>query len=157
MIVNVYHHNFHDFNATPLSIDDVFKAFSAAAGLHELDTYNRLEITSDMLTADSGLSVSSDNLAFSTTALGTPKRAVINGFTHPLSFSMRGTANRSGWFLSFYELEPDCYWAAGISYDGYACVWQNYHGTWHLVAKSVLNPWNGRTPHKFELTVQHQN
>lgn len=153
MIVNVYHHNFHDFNATPLSIDDAFKAFLAAGGIHELDSFNRLEITSDMLTPDSGLTISS-GMKFQLTATGTNKRAVIEGFTHPLSFSIRGTINRPGWFLSFYELEPNCYWAAGVSKDGYACIWQCYNGSWRLVQKSVQNPWGNRLPHKFELTVR---
>lgn len=148
MIVNVYHHNLRDFSAQTLSVDDVFRYYNAAAGLHEVDTYSRLDITEDILEFDSGLNHS--GMMFSH-AGGANRRAVVNGFTLPLSASIKGNVDKPGWFMTFYERTGGAY-AAGVDANGRPSIWLYNSGTLTLLS---CTPWVAFTgAQKFEVSVR---
>lgn len=137
MIVHVYHHNFRDFNATPLPLEDVFRAFAAASGIHDLDVYNREQANSGdsvRMELDSGLDYlgPSTVLPDGTTSYDAPlrflrttsglKRAVFTDFTLPMSATIRGVVNCPGWMIGAYETSGG-YYLAGTDGNGQPCIW----------------------------------
>lgn len=148
MILNVFHHNLRDFSAQGLSIDDVFRYYNSAAGLHEVDTYNRLELTSDMLELDAGLTATGMTLQQNGAGY---KRGVVKGFTLPLSSSLRGSVNRQGWYFSLYERTGGGY-AAGVDNNGRPTIWLFNGSTFTILSTT---PWLTFTgTQKFEITCR---
>jgi hypothetical protein len=148
MIINVFHHNLRDFSPHALSIDDVFHYYNAAAGLHTVDTYNRLEITGDMLELDSGLSRTNMRFQHDGTAY---RRAVVSGFSLPLSSSIRGNVNKPGWFVTLYERSGGGY-AAGVDANGRPSIWLFNGSSFTLLSTT---PWVSFTStQRFEITCR---
>lgn len=148
MIINVFHHNLRDFSAQSLSIDEVFRYYNAAGGRHEIDTYSRLDVNSTMFELDSGLTVS--GMTFSH-AGGANRRAMITGFTLPLSATIKGNVNKPGWFFTVYERDGGAY-AVGVDANGRPSIWLYNAGTLTLLSTTAWLTFT--STQKFEITVR---